>query len=182
MTCLLSNLRKNTALYYSEIDRHPMSSVRCDLGVAAVVTDKHRVLLVKESAGRYSGHWGLPKGYVDEGELPRDAALRELREECAVEGRVTGIYAIRENLTDIGPAVFIAYSVKLLVGEVPTAASEVDEAKFVNIDEFDDIKWVSEAMKSIATNALTQTPFSTTDYSQQRGYPYLLHQNNEVRV
>ena len=102
-----------------------MGSVRCDLGVAAVVTTESQVLLVKESAGRYSGHWGLPKGYVDEGELPRDAALRELREECAVEGKVTGIYAIRENLTDIGPAVFIAYSVKLLPGEIPTAASEV---------------------------------------------------------
>ena len=47
-----------------------MGSVRCDLGVAAVVTNESQVLLVKESAGRYSGHWGLPKGYVDEDELP----------------------------------------------------------------------------------------------------------------
>ncbi|MEC8242603.1 MAG: NUDIX domain-containing protein, partial [Candidatus Thermoplasmatota archaeon] len=98
-----------------------MGSVRCDLGVAAVVTKNYQILLVKESAGRYSGHWGLPKGYVDEGELPRDAALRELREECAVEGEVTGIYAIRENLTDIGPAVFIAYSVSLLPNQIPIA-------------------------------------------------------------
>lgn len=182
MTCLLASLHKNTALYPSKVVYFPMGSVRCDLGVAAVVTSESQVLLVKESAGRYSGHWGLPKGYVDEGELPRDAALRELREECAVEGKVTGIYAIRENLTDIGPAVFIAYSVKLLPGEIPTAASEVDEAKFVSLDDFDSIKWVSEAMKSIAVNALSQTPFSTTDYSKQRGYPYLLHQNNEVRI
>ena len=88
-----------------------MGSVRCDLGVAAVVTNSTEVLLVKEATGRYSGHWGLPKGYVDDGELPRDAALRELKEECDVNGNVTGIYAIRENLTEIGPAVFIAYSV-----------------------------------------------------------------------
>lgn len=159
-----------------------MGSVRCDLGVAAVVTKDNKVLLVKESAGRYSGHWGLPKGYVDEGELPRDAALRELREECAVDGKVTGIYAIRENLTDIGPAVFIAYSVSLLPNETPIAASEIDEAKFISVEDFDSLKWVSEAMKSIAENALLQTPFSTTDYTKQRGYPYLLHQNNEVRV
>ena len=108
--------------------------------------------------------------------------MRELREECAVEGKVTGIYAIRENLTDIGPAVFIAYSVSLLPNQIPIAASEIDEARFVSVEDFDDLKWVSEAMKSIAKNALTQTPFSTTDYSQQRGYPYLLHQNKEVRV
>ena len=114
--------------------------------------------------------------------MPRDAALRELREECAVNGKVTGIYAIRENLTDIGPAVFIAYSVSLLTNETPIAASEIDEAKFISVEDFDSLKWVSEAMKSIAENALLQTPFSTTDYTKQRGYPYLLHQNNEVRV
>lgn len=182
MTCLDSSLLQNIALYYSEIVIFLMGSVRCDLGVAAVVTSQASVLLVKEATGRYSGHWGLPKGYVDEGELPRDAALRELREECAVEGTVTGIYAIRENLTDIGPAVFIAYSVSLEPGQSPVAASEIAEAKYFHLHEFDSLMWVSEAMKSIATNALTQTPFSTTDYSKQRGYPYLLHQNLEVGV
>ena len=157
-----------------------MGSVRCDLGVAAVVTKNSKVLLVKEASGRYSGHWGLPKGYVDEGELPRDAALRELREECSVDGVVTGIYAVRENLTDIGPAIFIAYSVDLSPDQIPKAASEIAEVKFVSEEDFGSLKWVSEAMKSIASNALNQIPFSTTDYSKQRGFPYLLHQNKEA--
>ena len=157
-----------------------MASVTCDLGVAAVIVKDNSVLLVKEATGRYSGHWGLPKGYVDDGELPRDAALRELREECDVDGTVTGIYAIRENLTEIGPAVFIAYSVELARGQIPVASSEIEEAKFIDVDKFEDLNWVSIAMKSIATNALLQTPFSTLDYSDQRGYPYLLHQNGGV--
>ena len=146
-----------------------MASVKCDLGVAAVIVKDNAVLLVKEATGRYSGHWGLPKGYVDDGELPRDAALRELREECDVDGTVTGIYAIRENLTEIGPAVFIAYSVELAGGQTPVASSEIEEAKFIDVDKFEDLNWVSIAMKSIATNALVQTPFSTLDYSDQRG-------------
>ena len=158
-----------------------MASVTCDLGVAAVIVKDNSVLLVKEATGRYSGHWGLPKGYVDDGELPRDAALRELREECDVDGTVTGIYAIRENLTEIGPAVFIAYSVELARGQTPVASSEIEEAKFIEVDKFEDLNWVSIAMKSIATNALVQTPFSTLDYSDQRGYPYLLHQNGGVK-
>ena len=154
-----------------------MPSVQCDLGVAAVVVKDNAVLLVKEAAGRYTGRWGLPKGHVDDGELPRDAALRELREECDVDGKVTGIYAIRENLTKIGPAVFIAYSVELDAGQVPVASSEIAETRFVNVGRFEELQWVSTAMKSIATNALDQTPFATLDYSDQRGYPYLLHQN-----
>ena len=159
-----------------------MGSVRCDLGVAAVIVKDNSVLLVKEATGRYSGHWGLPKGHVDNGELPRDAALRELREECDVGGKVTGIYAIRENLTEIGPAVFIAYSVELEPGQVPVASSEIAETGFVNVAKFEELQWVSKAMKSIATNALVQTPFATLDYSEQRGYPYLLHQNGDVKV
>ena len=75
---------------------------------------------------------------------------------------------------------FIAYSVDLLPGEIPKPASEVTDAKFVCQSDFDSILWVSEAMKSIATNAIEQTPFSTTDYTKQRGSPYLLHQNTEV--
>jgi 8-oxo-dGTP diphosphatase len=159
-----------------------MSRVQCDLGVAAVIVKNDSVLLVKEATGRYSGHWGLPKGHVDNGELPRDAALRELREECDVDGKVTGIYAIRENLTEIGPAVFIAYSVELEPGQVPVASSEIAETGFVNVAKFEELQWVSKAMKSIATNALVQTPFATLDYSEQRGYPYLLHQNGDVKI
>ena len=52
-----------------------------------IVTRKNRVLLVKTSLdGR---EWFcLPGGAVEEGESPLEAALRELNEECLVEGQV----------------------------------------------------------------------------------------------
>ena len=70
---------------------------------------------------------------------------------------------------------------ELAGGQIPVASSEIEEAKFIDVDKFEDLNWVSIAMKSIATNALVQTPFSTLDYSDQRGYPYLLHQNGGVK-
>jgi len=152
-----------------------MTSVRCDLGVATVVTKNSSLLLVKEASGKYSNHWGLPKGLVNENELPRDAALRELKEECDVTGKVTGIHAIREYLSDIGPAVFIAYSVELDLGQVPKPSNEIAKAEFIDFADFDNLLWVSEAMKSISVNALSHTPFSTVDFTKQRGHPYLLH-------
>ena len=59
-----------------------MRSNLCDLGVAACVVNKGRILLIKESKGPHSSKWGVPKGFVESGELPAQAALRELFEEC----------------------------------------------------------------------------------------------------
>ena len=45
-----------------------------------------QVLLVR--AKRNPDHWILPKGHVEADESPADAALRELREEGAVDGEI----------------------------------------------------------------------------------------------
>ena len=60
--------------------------------VAVVVRDAAgRVLLVQHVEGR----WQVPGGAVDPGEHPRDAAVRECREEASVTvrvGRVLGVF------------------------------------------------------------------------------------------
>lgn len=42
-------------------------------------------LVVSSSSGK---HWVLPKGHIERGESPRKAALRELREEAGVVGKI----------------------------------------------------------------------------------------------
>lgn len=42
-------------------------------------------LVVSSSTGK---HWILPKGHIEKGETPRKAALRELREETGVVGKI----------------------------------------------------------------------------------------------
>lgn len=49
-----------------------------------VVDGEVRWALVKEK----SGHYGLPKGQIEPGETPAQAALREIREETGVRARL----------------------------------------------------------------------------------------------
>ena len=88
-----------------------MRSNLCDLGVAACVVDNGRILLIKESKGPHSSKWGVPKGFVESGELPAQAALRELSEECGISGEIIGITALRERVKKGQTGVFVAYLV-----------------------------------------------------------------------
>ena len=55
----------------------------------------HRLLMVQHrSRGR--AFWVLPGGGVDDGERPRDAGIRELREECHVEGTIIRLVDIKD--------------------------------------------------------------------------------------
>ena len=42
-------------------------------------------LVISSSDGE---HWVLPKGHIEEGETPQDAALRELKEEAGIIGEI----------------------------------------------------------------------------------------------
>jgi len=50
--------------------------------------DSPRVLLV--TASRNPAHWLFPKGHIEAGETPEEAAAREVREEAGVVGTVWG--------------------------------------------------------------------------------------------
>jgi 8-oxo-dGTP pyrophosphatase MutT (NUDIX family) len=50
-----------------------------------LVVDGDRILLISTRNGR---RWQLPKGHIELGETPEQAAVREVREETGVDGRI----------------------------------------------------------------------------------------------
>jgi len=54
------------------------------VAVVAVISWQRRVLLIKRRFGHAKGRWALPGGFMDAGEMPHDALIREVREEVGL--------------------------------------------------------------------------------------------------
>lgn len=76
----------NAALASRHPDRFRKHSVM--LAVAGVAVHDGRILLVRDS----HGFWAGPGGWIDPGESPEQALLREVREELGVAATVTGAF------------------------------------------------------------------------------------------
>ncbi|MGQ0534625.1 MAG: NUDIX hydrolase [Methanobacteriota archaeon] len=101
--------------------------------VAKVVVRKaDHVLLVKPSRGFFTGRWGLPGGYVDYGESPEDAAVRETLEEVGVRIRLERLLIVHNGYVREKGLHFVTHVYE---------ASAESEAFVPKSDEIEDVRW-----------------------------------------
>lgn len=94
---------------------------------AGVVTEyQGRVLLLRRAIEPAYGAWVFPGGFVDRGEHPEQAAVREAREEAGVEVRLGGLLGIYSHPPG-SPVILIVYRGTVTDGE-PRALDESLEA------------------------------------------------------
>ena len=65
------------------------------VGVGAIIIEDSRVLLVKRAHPPLQAQWSIPGGVLEVGELIREAAIREAREETGLivePGELLGVY------------------------------------------------------------------------------------------
>jgi 8-oxo-dGTP pyrophosphatase MutT (NUDIX family) len=105
--------------------------------VARPMGDAWEVCIVR--AGRY---WGLPKGHIETGETPEEAALREISEECGLPPAALSIVATLPPSEYVyrrdGRLIFKLVHHFLVIAPGGAAltpqAAEIDEAEWLSID------------------------------------------------
>lgn len=107
-----------------------------DPKVAAVVaiTDRDRLLLVRRAASPEIGRWSMPGGFIDYGEDPREAAIREVKEETGLEVEITHLIDVTGG-DGLGSASIIIMFEARVTGGTLRPEDDVEEAVFFTADE-----------------------------------------------
>jgi len=97
------------------------------------------VLLVRRTQEPGRGRWSLPAGFVDAGEDPAVAAVRECREETGLEVELEGLFELAAGRAHPrGADVVIVYLARVRGGSL-TAADDADAAAFFGPDDLPEL-------------------------------------------
>ena len=108
------------------------------VAVAIAVKGK-KFLLIKRGMAPRKGTWGSPSGFIEVGETPEEACLRELKEETGVSGQIVRLVSVSrvEEKKVYGDMLVVRYLVKVGDDEI-TPGDEVEDVRFFDIAELPD--------------------------------------------
>lgn len=99
-----------------------------------------KIVLIKRGIEPSKGSWAPPSGFMEFGEKPEEAALRELYEETSLKGKIIDLLGVHsQNVKIYGSLVIIIFFVKITNGDI-RAGDDAADAKFFNLDEVPKMK------------------------------------------
>ncbi|PEU77954.1 DNA mismatch repair protein MutT [Bacillus anthracis] len=121
-----------------------------------LINEKNEVLLVK--VHWRADKWELPGGQVEEGEALDQAVCREIKEETGLTVKPIGITGVYYNASM--HILGIVFKVAYVSGEIKIQPEEIQEAKFVALNEENINEYITRPhMKSRTLDAMRATHF-----------------------
>ena len=100
------------------------------VAVATLVEQEDQVLLVRRAIEPQRGYWSLPAGFIDAGEDPVEAAIRECLEETGLQVRMVALLDVLSGQEHPrGANVVIVYKGEIISGD-PRPGDDVDAVGF----------------------------------------------------
>lgn len=140
--------------------------------VTGIVIHENRVLLARHTYGGGKGKLIVPGGYVEHGETPQQALVREYIEETGITIKPEDIIGIRFNMHDW----YIAFRAKYVSGEPMSDNDENSEVLWVDVDEALSREDVPDLTKKLIQSAMSdRTGLQFTDYESTSHPPFSLY-------
>jgi 8-oxo-dGTP diphosphatase len=105
------------------------------VAVVMLVLRGDSVLLVKRGVDPEKGKWALPAGFVNAGEAPADAAVREIHEEADITLLNIRLLDVFANPGDGTADIIIAYGGIAATDDRAQAADDAEEATFFHRED-----------------------------------------------
>ena len=98
-----------------------------------IIIKENKVLLIKQN----EGHWGFPKGHVEENETEIETATREVKEETNLDVEVdSNKRYTTEYVTNVGKLKQVVFFIaKCIGGEIKAQECEVSEIRWVGFEK-----------------------------------------------
>lgn len=141
--------------------------------VTGVVIREDKVLLARHTYGGGKGKLIIPGGYVNFGETPQEALVREYMEETQIKVKPTNIIGVRFNMHDW----YIAFRAEYISGEACSDNGENSEVLWIAIDEALSRDDVPELTKKLIQSAISkESGLTYKEYQGNTKYaPYSLY-------
>ncbi|MDF1497293.1 MAG: NUDIX hydrolase [Patescibacteria group bacterium] len=129
------------------------------IAVSAFVVNQNKILLLKRSNNEsfLPGKWEVPGGGVDVGESLEQGVMREVKEEAGIEVIIKDLFGYFEFVDGKGRHTVnlnFLCTVDAEHGDVDVALGEMQEARWVELEDFDDVDFTSRNMSDACKRAL----------------------------
>jgi 8-oxo-dGTP diphosphatase len=108
--------------------------------VAAIIMDEDKIFATQRGYGDYSGGWEFPGGKVENGEIPQEALVREIKEELDT---VIEIGELIDTVEYDYPTFHLSmdcFWAKVVLGNL--VLKEHAAARWLSKDELDSVEWL----------------------------------------